>query len=153
MCLLAIFFYSFCLTDSILGAKCFHGLKWNTGVCVCMYIYIYIYTYIYIYYIYIYTWYSYWAKVFWFHIESWPEWNSKPRPRANRAHALSLSIYIYFAYIKVKTWDFSVVLRHILVSLNWYGYLNIEARFFRTKIVKRTVKCILKKNYGLEGKS
>ena len=34
-----------------------------------------------------------------------------------------------------------------------YEVMKIEARLFRTKIVKRTVKCILKKNYGLEGKS
>ena len=29
------------------------------------------------------------AKVFRFHIESWPEWDSNPRPRANRADALT----------------------------------------------------------------
>ena len=53
------------------------------------YIHIYIfYTYIYIY-IYIYIWYSFWAKVFRFHIESWPEWDSNPRPRAYRVHALN----------------------------------------------------------------
>ena len=45
-----------------------------------------------------YIWYSYWAKVFWFHIESWPEWDSKPQPRAYRAHSLSLYIYIFCIY-------------------------------------------------------
>ena len=56
----------------------------------------YIYVYIYIY-IYIYIWYSFWAKVSYrFHIETWPEWDSNPRPRAYRAHVLTVSyIYIY----------------------------------------------------------
>ena len=39
-----------------------------------------------------YIWYSYWAKVFRFHIESWPEWDSNPRPRAYRAHALTTEL-------------------------------------------------------------
>ena len=29
------------------------------------------------------------SKGFRFHIESWPEWGSNPRPRAYRTHALS----------------------------------------------------------------
>ena len=41
---------------------------------------------------YIYIWYSFWAKVFRFHIESWPEWDSNPRPRAYRAHALTTEL-------------------------------------------------------------
>ena len=40
-------------------------------------------------YIYIYMWYSFWAKVFRCYIESWPEWDSNPRPSAYRAHALN----------------------------------------------------------------
>ena len=51
-------------------------------------IYLFIYIYIHIY-IYIYVWYSFWAKVFRFYIESWPEWDSNPRPHAYRAHALN----------------------------------------------------------------
>ena len=35
----------------------------------------------------IYISYSFWAKVFRFHIESWPEWDSNPRPRTYLAHA------------------------------------------------------------------
>ena len=38
------------------------------------------------------TWYSLWAKVFWFHIESWPGWDSNPRPRAYRAHFVTSKI-------------------------------------------------------------
>ena len=30
----------------------------------------------------------FWAKVFWFHIESWSEWDSNPWPHAYCAHAL-----------------------------------------------------------------
>ena len=33
-----------------------------------------------------------WAKVFRFHIESWPEWDSNPRPCAYRAHALTTEL-------------------------------------------------------------
>ena len=40
-------------------------------------------------YIYIYIWYSFGAKVFRFYIESWPERDSNPRPRAYRARALN----------------------------------------------------------------
>ena len=50
---------------------------------VCMYIYIYIY---------IYVWHSFCAKVFRFHIESWPEWDLNPRPRAYGAHALTTEL-------------------------------------------------------------
>ena len=46
--------------------------------------------YICIYYIYI--WYSYWAKVFRFHVESWPEWESNPWPRAYCVHALTTEL-------------------------------------------------------------
>ena len=37
-----------------------------------------------------------WAKVFRFHIESWPEWDSNPRPRAYRAH---LGYTVYNIYV------------------------------------------------------
>ena len=40
----------------------------------------------------IYIWYSYWAKVLRFHIESWPEWDSNPRPSGYRAHALTTEL-------------------------------------------------------------
>ena len=43
-------------------------------------------------YIYIYIWYSFWAKVFRFHIESWPEWNTNPPPRTHRAQALTTEL-------------------------------------------------------------
>ena len=43
-------------------------------------------------YIYIYIWYSFWAKVFQFDIESWPEWDSNPQPRAYHAHALTTEL-------------------------------------------------------------
>ena len=43
-------------------------------------------------YIYIYIWYSFWAKVFRFHIGSWPEWNTNPLPRTHRAHALTTEL-------------------------------------------------------------
>ena len=61
-----------------------------------IYIYIYIYTiyyilYIYIY-IYIYIWYSFLAKIFLFHIESWPEWDSNQQPPAHHAHALTTEL-------------------------------------------------------------
>ena len=44
--------------------------------------------YIYIY-IYIYIWYSFSLR---FHIESWPEWDSNPRPRAYHAHVLTTEL-------------------------------------------------------------
>ena len=43
-------------------------------------------------YVYICVWYSFWAKVFRFHMESWPEWDSNLRPRAYRAHTLSTEL-------------------------------------------------------------
>ena len=45
-----------------------------------------IYIYIYIYDIHI------GLRFFRFHIESWPEWDSNPRPRAYRAHALTTEL-------------------------------------------------------------
>ena len=66
--------------------------KDETRVCGHIYLYIYIYIYIYIMYIYnIYT-YSFWAKAFQFHIESWPLRESNPRPRTYRAHALTTQL-------------------------------------------------------------
>ena len=41
---------------------------------------------------YIYTWYSFRAKVLRFHIKSWPEWDSNPRPRAYRAVTLTTEL-------------------------------------------------------------
>ena len=35
---------------------------------------------------------KYLAKVFPFHIESWPEWDSNPGPRAYRAHAVTTDL-------------------------------------------------------------
>ena len=35
---------------------------------------------------------SFSAKVFRFHIESWPEWDSNLRPRAYRAHTLTTEL-------------------------------------------------------------
>ena len=55
-----------------------------------MYMYMYIYI-IYIY-IYIYIWYSFLTKVFRFHVESWPEWDSNPRLCAYCAHALTTEL-------------------------------------------------------------
>ena len=51
----------------------------------------YIHTHIYIY-IYIHIWFSYWAKVFWFHIESWPKWDLNPQPCAYHAYALTIEL-------------------------------------------------------------
>ena len=61
-----------------------------------MYIYPYIYMNINVYIFhcdyYIYVWHTFCAKVFRFHIESWPEWDLNPRPRAYGAHALTTEL-------------------------------------------------------------
>ena len=47
----------------------------------------------------IYIWYSFWAKDFWFHIESWPEieswpkWDSNRWPYAYHAHTLTTELF------------------------------------------------------------
>ena len=46
----------------------------------------------YIYNIYLCIWYSFLGKVFRFHIESWPKWDSNPRPRTYRTHALTTEL-------------------------------------------------------------
>ena len=38
------------------------------------------------------TWCSYWAKVFRFPIESWPEWNLNPQPCAYHVHVVTLEL-------------------------------------------------------------
>ena len=48
---------------------------------VCGHIYIYILYMVFI-----------WAKIFPFHIDSWPEWDSNPWPCAYRAHALTTEL-------------------------------------------------------------
>ena len=56
-----------------------------------IYVYMYIHIYIYIWYSYsyiLYIWYSFWAKVFLFHIECWPEWDSNQWPCAYHAATL-----------------------------------------------------------------
>ena len=50
-----------------------------------------------------YIWYAFGAKAFRFHIESWPEWDSNPLPRAYRAHDIYIYTYIYiYIYIYLQ---------------------------------------------------
>ena len=57
--------------------KCFEFSFWVNHVCRGIFRYI---------------WYSFWAKVFWFHVESWPKWNTNPQPRVDCAHALTTEL-------------------------------------------------------------
>ena len=66
-----------------------------------------------------------------FHIESWPEWDSNPRPRAYRAHALNTELYIYMCvcvYVCVcvykciyKSLDL-ILLILLSIPLFWVGF-------------------------------
>ena len=106
--------------------------------------------------IYQYKSYAFWAKVFWFHIESRPEWDSNPWPCAYGVHALTSEfsgwtircaewstgskttkfnsllcdwekyIYIYIGYIYI----YMCVCIYIIYNMNIYIYIYIVGNIY-----------------------
>ena len=94
-----------------------------------------------------YIWYSFWAKVFRFRIESWREWDSNPRPRAYRAHEYIYIVNLLFNLDFVLNWVASNGLQIAPLLKNFAPSMWKRVRRAWNSLVASQKKCL--NRYGI----
>ena len=62
-----------------------------------------------------------------FHTESWPKWDSSPRPRAYCAHGLTTVIVIIYIYIYIYMYVYIYIIDLLIFIVYIYTNLPVNA--------------------------